>query len=144
MRSCTWEVDGAVITLPTLYVYVLKAQTASRSMKTCCAKIHFPKERMRSQSDGRPIAPLRSGHVGETTGSGYHGKEFAPCLAPPGSVAYLPACPGVGCDPTHAGRSAPADMILHWTEATAPSRSAWRRSDERNGPARGLRERPGN
>jgi hypothetical protein len=78
-------IDGAVITLPTTYVYVLKAHTTSKWVKTHCAAIHFPKVLIRSLDVGGPIAPLRSGSVVERPGVGYRWSEFFPCMATPGS-----------------------------------------------------------
>lgn len=79
------DVPGAFVTIPTLNVYVLKAQTTSKWVKTRCAAIHFPKELIRALDVGGPIAPLREGYVTEMTGSGYSWEEFYPCMSPPGS-----------------------------------------------------------
>ena len=79
-------IEGAYVTLPTTYVYVLAAQTTSKWVKTRSAKIHFPKTLIRSLDVGGPIVPLRSGSVVEMTKRGYSWTEFAPCLSPPGSA----------------------------------------------------------
>ena len=77
-------VPGAYITIP-LHVYVLKAQTTSKWVKTHCAAIYFPKELIRTLDVGGDIAPLRSGYVEEMTGRGYSWSEFLPCMITPGS-----------------------------------------------------------
>lgn len=79
------EVPGAWFTAATNNVYVLKAQTTSKWVKTHSAAIYFPKELVRSIDVGGPIAPLREGSVVEMTGRGYSWSEFFPCMAPPGS-----------------------------------------------------------
>jgi hypothetical protein len=79
------DVPGAYFTLPTLDVYVLKAQTTSKWVKTHCAAIYFPKELIRVLNVGGPISPLRIGHVEEMTGRGYSWSEFYPCMITPGS-----------------------------------------------------------
>jgi hypothetical protein len=79
-------IDGACVTLPTTYVYVLTAQTTSTWIKTHCAKIHFPKTLIRSLDVGGPIAPMRSGSVVEMSNRGYSWSEFFPCMTPPGSA----------------------------------------------------------
>ena len=78
-------IPGAYATIPTLNVYVLKAQTTSNWVKTHCAAIYFPKELIRSLDVGGPIAPFRTGSVEEMTGRGYSWSEFVPCMTPPGS-----------------------------------------------------------
>lgn len=78
-------VEGAAVTVPTMYVYVLKAQTTSNWVKTHCAAIQFPKELVRAIDVGGPIVPLRSGGVTEMTTRGYSWDEFFPCMVPPGS-----------------------------------------------------------
>jgi hypothetical protein len=78
-------IEGAYVTLPTTYVYVLMAQTTSKWVKTRCAQIHFPKTLIRSLDVGGPIAPLRSGSVVEMTKRGYSWTEFFPCMTTPGS-----------------------------------------------------------
>jgi len=78
-------IEGAYVTLPTTYVYVLAAQTTSKWVKTHCAQIHFPKTLIRSLDVGGPIAPLRAGSVVEMTGRGYRWSEFLPCMITPGS-----------------------------------------------------------
>lgn len=78
-------IDGAYVTLPTTYVYVLTAQTTSKWVKTRCAKIHFPKTLIRSLDVGGPIEPMRTGSVVEMTKRGYTWSEFLPCISPPGS-----------------------------------------------------------
>lgn len=79
------EIPGAYVTIPTINVYVLKAQTTSKWVKARTAAIHFPKELIPYLSVGGPIAPLRSGNVVEMTGRGYAWSEFVPCMAVPGS-----------------------------------------------------------
>jgi hypothetical protein len=79
------EIPGAYATIPTIIVYVLKAQTTSKWVKTHCAAIHFPKELIRSLVVGGPITPLREGYVVEKTGRAYSWSEFLPCMSPPGS-----------------------------------------------------------
>lgn len=79
------DVPGAYFTIPTLHVYVLKAQTTSKWVKTHCAAIHFPKELIRDLDVGGPISTLRSGFVVEMTGRGYSWSEFLPCMITPGS-----------------------------------------------------------
>jgi len=79
------DVPGAYITIPTLNVYVLKAQTTSKWVKTHCAAIYFPKELIRTLDVGGPISPLREGYVVEMTGRGYSWFEFLPCMITPGS-----------------------------------------------------------
>lgn len=79
------DIPGAFVTIPTINVYVLKAQTTSNWVKTHCAAIHFPKELIRSLAVGGPIVPLRQGSVIEQTGRRYSWSEFLPCMAPPGS-----------------------------------------------------------
>lgn len=78
-------IPGAYVTLPTINVYVLKAQTTSKWVKTRCAAIYFPKELIRTLDVGGPIAPLRQGYVEEMTGRGYSWQEFFPCMTPPGT-----------------------------------------------------------
>jgi hypothetical protein len=78
-------IEGAYLTLPTTYVYVLKAHTTSKWVKTHCAAIHFPKELIRSLDVGGPIAPYRSGSVLEMSKVGYRWSEFFPCATRPGS-----------------------------------------------------------
>jgi hypothetical protein len=78
-------IPGAVVTLPTTYVYVLKAQTTSKWVKTHCAAIHFPKDLVKVIDVGGPIAPMRSGLVTEMSKSGYAWSEFFPCMTRPGS-----------------------------------------------------------
>jgi len=78
-------IEGAYVTLPTTYVYVLAAQTTSKWVKTHCAKIHFPKTLIRSLDVGGPIVPWRSGSAIEMTKRGYSWTEFVPCKSPPGS-----------------------------------------------------------
>lgn len=78
------DIPGAYVTLPNINVYVLKAQTTSKWVKTHCAAIHFPKELIRSLDVGGPIAPGRIGHVIEMTGRSYSWAEFLPCLETPG------------------------------------------------------------
>jgi hypothetical protein len=75
------DVPGAVFTLPTTYVYVLKAQTTSVWLKTHTSSIHFEKELVRelSLSDG---TPPREGSLMEMTGRGYSWTEFVPCVPP--------------------------------------------------------------
>jgi hypothetical protein len=83
-----FEIDpipGAYATIPTINVYVLKAQTTSKWVKTKTAAIYFPKELIRSLDVGGTIAPLRAGNVVEMTGRGYSWSEFVPCMTPPGS-----------------------------------------------------------
>lgn len=79
------EIPGAYATIPTINVYVLKAQTTSKWVKTHCAAIHFPKELIRSLVVGGPITPMREGYVVERTGRSYSWSEFEPCKTPPGS-----------------------------------------------------------
>jgi hypothetical protein len=79
------DVPGAYFTMPTLNVYVLKAQTTSNWVKTHCAAIYFPKELIRDLDVGGPISPLRTGYVEEMTGRGYSWSEFYPCMITPGS-----------------------------------------------------------
>jgi hypothetical protein len=67
-------------------VYVLKAQTTSKWVKTHTAAIYFPKELIRTLDVGGPIAPLRDGFVVEMTGRGYSWSEFLPCTGLPGSL----------------------------------------------------------
>ena len=76
---------GADLTLPTIYVYVLTAQTTSEWVKTECAKIHFPKTLIRSLDVGGTIMPLRKGSVVEMSNSGYSWSEFLPCMFLPGT-----------------------------------------------------------
>lgn len=78
-------IPGAFVTIPTINVYVLKAQTTSKWVKTHCAAIHFPKELIRSLDVGGPISPLRDGYVVEMTGRAYSWFEFLPCISTPGS-----------------------------------------------------------
>jgi hypothetical protein len=78
-------IPGAVVTLPTTYVYVLKAQTTSKWVKTHCAAIHFPKDLVKVIDVGGPIAPVRSGFVTEMSKAGYAWSEFFPCMITPGS-----------------------------------------------------------
>ena len=78
-------IEGAYLTLPTTYVYVLKAHTTSKWVKTRCAAIHFPKELIRSLDVGGPIEPYRSGSVVEMSKAGYRWSEFFPCMATPGT-----------------------------------------------------------
>jgi hypothetical protein len=70
-------------TLPTLYVYVLKAQTTSEWIKETTASVHFQKELVKGlhMSD----IPPRAGGVVEQTGVGWEWSEFLPCLSPPGT-----------------------------------------------------------
>ena len=79
------DIPGAYVTIPTINVYVLKAQTTSKWVKTKTAAIYFPKEMIRSLDVGGPIAPLRTGNVVEMTGRGYSWSEFVPCMSLPGS-----------------------------------------------------------
>ena len=79
------EIPGAYFTIPTLNVYVLKAQTTSKWIKIHCAAINFPKELIRSLQVGGPITPLREGYVVEMTGRAYSWSEFLPCMSSPGS-----------------------------------------------------------
>jgi len=79
------NVPGAWFTAPTINVYVLKAQTTSKWVKTHTAAIYFPKELIRSLTVGGSILPLREGSVVEMTGRGYSWSEFFPCMGPPGS-----------------------------------------------------------
>jgi hypothetical protein len=79
------DIPGAFVTIPTINVYVLKAQTTSKWVKTHCAAIHFPKELIRSLDVGGPISPLRNGYVVEMTGRTYSWSEFLPCISTPGS-----------------------------------------------------------
>lgn len=79
------EIPGAYVTIPTINVYVLKAQATGKWVKTRTAPIYFPKELIRSLEVGGPIAPLREGSVVEMTGRGYSWSEFVPCMTPPGS-----------------------------------------------------------
>jgi hypothetical protein len=79
------EIPGAYATIPTINVYVLKAQTTSKWVKTHCAAIYFPKELIRALVVGGPIVPLREGYVVEMTGRGYSWSEFLPCMSTPGS-----------------------------------------------------------
>ena len=78
-------IEGAYLTLPTTYVYVLKAHTTSKWVKTRCAAIHFPKELIRSLDVGGPIEPYRLGSVVEMSKVGYRWSEFLPCITTPGS-----------------------------------------------------------
>lgn len=78
-------IDGAYVTLPTTYVYVLKAHTTSKWVKTRCAQIHFPKVLIKSLDVGGPIAPMRAGSVLEMNKTGYGWSEFFPCMTRPGS-----------------------------------------------------------
>jgi hypothetical protein len=78
-------VPDADATLPTINVYVLKAQTTSKWVKTRCAAIQFPKELIEYLDVGGPIAPFRSGFVEEMTGRGYSWSEFVPCMTLPGT-----------------------------------------------------------
>ena len=78
-------IEGAYLTLPTTYVYVLKAHTTSKWVKTRCAAIHFPKELIRSLDVGGPIEPYRLGSVVEMSKVGYRWSEFFPCMKTPGS-----------------------------------------------------------
>ena len=79
------DIPGAYVTIPTINVYVLKAQTTSKWVKTRTAAIHFPKELIRYLDVGGNIAPEREGLVVEMTGRGYSWSEFLPCTTPPGS-----------------------------------------------------------
>lgn len=65
---------------PTDYVYVLKAQTTSKWVKTHCAAIYFPKEIIRFLDVGGPISPGRTGYVIEMTGRSYSWAEVIPCM----------------------------------------------------------------
>jgi hypothetical protein len=80
------EVPGAVLNVPTVYVYVLKAQTTSVWIKKNCARIHFEKELVRALdiSDTGDLPP-RVGSLVEMTGEGYQWAKFFPCETPPGS-----------------------------------------------------------
>lgn len=71
-------------TLPTLNVYVLKAQTTSEWVKEHAASVHFRKELVKAldMSD----TPPRAGRVVEQTGAGWQWTEFLPCGTPPGSA----------------------------------------------------------
>jgi len=75
------DVPGAVFTLPTTYVYVLKAQTTSVWIKEHSASFYFSKELVRQMniSDG---TPPRSGSLVEMSGRGYAWTEFVPCVPP--------------------------------------------------------------
>lgn len=79
------EIPYAWVTIPTINVYVLKAQTTSKWVKTRCAAIHFPKELIRFLDVGGDIDIDREGYVVERTGRAYSWSEFLPCMSPPGS-----------------------------------------------------------
>lgn len=78
------DVPGAAFTLPTIWVYVLKAQTTSEWVKERSASIYFQKELVRQLSIGG-VTPLRAGSLVEMTGRGYAWEEFVPCV-PPGNA----------------------------------------------------------
>jgi hypothetical protein len=75
------DIPGAAVTLPTLHVYVLKAQTTSKWVKTHGAAIYFSKELVPELSLSGPM-PLRSGGLVEMSGRGYAWTEFVPCVPP--------------------------------------------------------------
>ena len=79
------DIPGAYVTIPNINVYVLKAQTTSKWVKTHCAAIHFPKELIRALDVGGAVSPLRDGYVVEMTGRAYSWSEFLPCISTPGS-----------------------------------------------------------
>jgi hypothetical protein len=80
----TTPVPGAWAgTLPTLNVYVLKAQTTSEWIKENCASVHFQKELVKEF--GLIDIPPRAGNVVEQSGAGWQWSEFFPCITPPGT-----------------------------------------------------------
>lgn len=69
----------------------MKAQTTSKWVKTRCAKIHFPKELIRSLDVGGPIAPP--------------GSPWGECWMFPDPAPKVPV--GFGLDPFPIGASRP-------------------------------------
>jgi hypothetical protein len=76
-------VPGSWATLPTLNVYVLKAQTTSVWIKENTASIHFQKELVKELNLNE--VPPRAGNLVEQTGAGWQWSEFVPCVTPPGT-----------------------------------------------------------
>lgn len=75
------DVPGAAVTIPTLHVYVLEAQTTSKWIKGHTGRIYFSKELVRELTLSDPTPP-REGRLVEMNGRGFTWTEFAPCVPP--------------------------------------------------------------